>query len=49
MMDFIVSQAARSAIRYNANIRNQRKSFTRLFKLDAKKRAIDRETLSGSQ
>jgi len=49
MMDYIVQQAARSAICYNATLRSQRKSFQRLFKLDNKKRAIDRETLSRSQ
>jgi len=49
MMDHIVAQAARSAIRFNAQLRNQRKSFTRIFKLDTKKRAIDREGLSRSQ
>ena len=48
MMDHIVLQAAREAIRFNAKLRNQRKSFTRIFKLDNKKRAIDREALSRS-
>ena len=49
MMDHIVAQAARSAIRFNAQLRNQRKSYKRIFRLDTKKRALDRETLSRSQ
>ena len=49
MMDHIVAMAARSAIRFNAQLRNQRRSYTRIFKLDTKKRAIDREGLSRSQ
>ena len=45
MMDHIVSKAALSAVRYNAFLRGQRKSFGRVFKLDKKKRAIDRDNL----
>ena len=49
MMEHIVATASRSAIKFNAQLRNQRKLYTRLFKLDAKKQAVDRETLSRSQ
>ena len=49
MMDHIIGLAVKSAVRHNAQMRNQRNSYKRIFKLDAKKRALDREGLSRSQ
>ena len=39
-------QAMRSAMRYNAAQKKTRKAFRSIFKLDTKKRAIDRESLT---